>query len=331
VASVVVDGNESNAFSGDVVVGRLSDWDYQNYPWDFDDPTKFNSVRVRVKRTAERNGPVALFFANVFGVSSSPVEAVATARLEVGVVVGFNPPPGESAGLLPFAISEEEWDMAINRIDPDPNDDNPLPEPIDEFGLQRDEQNDVVMNSDGNPQVMEGADGIPEIFMYPQNQNGGGVQPGNFGTVDIGLADNSATTLSRQIEHGIEPWEIAHLNQQGVDLQLTANPNDGNEDYFDLNGDTGISSGIKSALQKIIGQCRIFMLYSYSNVGDTDAGNNVYFRIVRYVPAVILEVKLTGNPKYIRIQPSTCVDGTAVIDPNGTGPNVVFHPPRLVE
>lgn len=341
VVNVLVDRNEANDFSGEVYIGRLRTWGYQDYPWEDDDPYRFNSVRVKVRRTAERNGPVGLFFANIFGVSSSPVEAVATARIEIGRLTGFNPGEGENTGLMPFAVCVTEWEEKINGVDPVADDGQDAILGPDEFRIETDADGNTVMNAEGNPNVVAGADGIREVLMYPQSHGGGpnslpdiqacnantqsqgGVQPGNFGTVDIGHSGNSTSDLIRQILYGVSQADLDYMAGQGVDVNLTPENPD-----FDLNGDTGISAGMKTALERIIGQCRTVLLYNWVKHN----GNNAEFTIIRYQPIRIMEVKLTGFPKWVRIQPaSACMDPAAVIDQDDpTGPQA-FHPPRLIE
>ncbi|MEX2287853.1 MAG: pilus assembly protein TadG-related protein [Planctomycetaceae bacterium] len=303
-SSPLVDRNEGNAFDGDIVVGRLPSWSYQNYPWEFDDPLKYNSVRVHVKRTADRNGPVALFFANIFGIQSSPVESVATAIVQRGAI-GFNPGGGDgNTSLMPFAIRAEDW---INLID--------------NGGSQDD--NWAYSAESG---VTAGPDGIFEITMYPQSfpaggESSGGITPGNFGTVDIGNTNNATPDIIRQILDGVSAEDLAYHNG-GEDLVLY---DEGSS--FDLNGETGLSAGIKSALESIVGECRTVMLFTEVE----GPGNNAMFTIVRYVSIKIMKVQLTGNPKYITVQPSFCLDGSAIIDPSGEVQNFVVLPPRLIE
>src|SRR5436309_28520 len=68
-----------------------------------------------------------------------------------------------------------------------------------------------------------------------------------------------------------------------------------------LQGDTGISAGVESDLQSIIGQARIIPLYSQV----TGNGNNAQFTIVKFVGVTILEVNLNGSTtsKHVTIQP----------------------------
>jgi len=299
----VLDRNNSNSPEGDIVLGRLPDWSYQNYPWEYDNPLRYNSVRATVRRTEAQNGAVNLFFANIFGVSESPVQSVATAIMERGAIGFDTSGGGGNTTLIPFAILEADWvDLIDNGNGPD----------------------DMGFNDETNT-VYESGDGLPELTMFPQSFPAGGeetgVTPGNFGTVDIGSNNNATPDIIRQILHGVSAEDLAHHND-GADLVLFDE-----ESSFDLNGETGLSAGIKSALEQVIGQCRTMMLFSTA----VDPGNNATFTIVRYVSARIMKVQLTGNPKFVTIQPSFCMDGTAIIDPDGEVNNFIVRPPRLIE
>ncbi len=76
--------------------------------------------------------------------------------------------------------------------------------------------------------------------------------PGNRGTVDIGGANNSTADIARQIVHGISADDLIEL---GKPLVLA------NDGKMTLNGDTGISAGVKDELASIIGQTRIIPIF----------------------------------------------------------------------
>ncbi len=78
-----------------------------------------------------------------------------------------------------------------------------------------------------------------------------------------------------------------------------------------LNGHTGVSAGVESDLQSIIGQTRIIPLYSSVN-GN---GHNAVYTIVRFVGVTIVDVNLQGSKstKHITIQPAF------VLEPNTIG------------
>ncbi len=85
--------------------------------------------------------------------------------------------------------------------------------------------------------------------MFPQGTG----SPGNRGTVDIGSSNNSTADIARQIVHGISPSDFAQL---GGKLEF----DDSGKLY--LNGDTGISAGVKDELASIMGQPRIIPIFS---------------------------------------------------------------------
>ncbi len=69
-----------------------------------------------------------------------------------------------------------------------------------------------------------------------------------------------------------------------------------------LNGDTGISAGVKDDLAAIIGQTRIIPIFE-SVSGN---GNNAMYTIVQWAGVRILDVKLTGSmsSKKLIVQPA---------------------------
>ncbi len=253
---------------GDTVVGQLP------YPFSsasamsFDDPTRFNAVRVRVRKAGANNGDVPLFFARILGVNGCAMEEEATAAFLDGFD-GFRViTPGDCVDFLPIALDEGSWLDAVNGIGPD--------------GYSWDPATRSICQTN---------DGVKEVNLYP---NGVGV-PGNRGTVDVGSNNNSTADIARQILHGVS---YDDLQYHGGCLALD------NEGKLYLNGDTGISAGVKDELASIVGQKRMIPLFR-TVVGP---GNNATYTIVGFGAVRILYVKLTGSPssKQVLVQP-TCM------------------------
>ncbi|MFN0135339.1 MAG: hypothetical protein ACKVS9_04385 [Phycisphaerae bacterium] len=82
-----------------------------------------------------------------------------------------------------------------------------------------------------------------------------------------------------------------------------------------LNGDTGLSAGIKDGLEAIKGQPRAIPLFDQVN----GPGNNSYFRVVGFGGIRIMNVRLTGamRSKQVIIQLAFVVDDAVLPD----GPN----------
>jgi len=264
-ASPSVDLNKPNSSSGDVVVGHLADPTDPNCAMDFSDPGRFNAVQVRVRRTSSQNGEVPLFFARIFGTQGKSVEAQATAAL-LNNFEGFEPPEdGSNLPLLPFALDVATWKGMLAGGGTD--------------GWK--------FNSDTG-KVSPGSDRVREVNLYPQGTG----SPANRGTVDIGPSNNSTADIARQILRGVTQ---ADLDYVGGELRF----NSRGELY--LNGDPGISAGVKNELAAIIGQPRIIPIFS----SVKGPGNNAQYTIVEFAGVRICEVVLTGNSKRVIIQPAS--------------------------
>jgi hypothetical protein len=252
-----------------------------------------NAVQVRVRKAAGLNGEVSLFFARVLGMDSASVQAVATAALLTNIR-GFRiPSSGENLGILPFALDEETW-IALKE---------------DHVGTD-----DWDWNTQTG-QLRPGMDGILEVNLFPQGTG----SPGNRGTVDIGPSNNSTADLARQITDGITAEDLEYI---GGKLEL-------NEDGFlYLNGDTGISAGMKDELASIIGQPRTILLFR-EVIGN---GNNATYTIVGFAGIRITDVKLTGSmsSKHVTVQPANNLMNGAIPATGDQRSHFVYSPVWLV-
>ena len=252
-----------------------------------------NAVQVRVRKSAELNGEVPLFFARAMGMDGLSMQAVATAALLTNIRGFRAPSSGENLGVLPFALDEETWIALIE----------------DHVG------------TDGwtwNPQTGEveaGADGVLEVNLFPQGTG----SPGNRGTVDIGPSNNSTQDLARQITDGITAEDLEHI---GGKLELNE------EGFLYLNGDTGISAGMKDELASIIGEPRTILIFREVN-GN---GNNATYTIVGFAGIRITDVKLTGNmsSKHVTIQPAITLSDGAIPETGDQISHFVYSPVWLV-
>ncbi|MCD4727083.1 MAG: hypothetical protein K8R46_05455, partial [Pirellulales bacterium] len=248
--------------------------------------------RVRVRRTADINGEIPTFFARVVGVNFSSGEAEATAAF-VDNFSGFGLPPGENLMVLPFAMDKQTWDALMDGN----ADDN--------------------WTWDEDQGITSGSDGVLEANLFPQSTG----SPGNRGTVDIGASNNSTRDLARQIVDGVNQTDLDHI---GGKLEL------GPDGTLELNGDTGISAGMKNELASIRGKPRIIPLFD----SVTGNGNNATYTIVGFAGVRVMDVKLTGRMrnKRVIVQPARVqvYGGTPAPD----GPPIsdyIYSPVRLVQ
>ena len=261
-------GRALDLANSDIVFGRLDLTAGPDGTMTFTDPTRFNALQITVRRNADQNGEVALFFARVLGRQTAPVQATATAAFSDNIS-GFTTPGTASTTLpiLPFAMDKYSWDQMV-------------------AGNASDN-----WKWDASAQkVTSGQDNAREVNLYPIGTG----SPGNRGTVDIGNPNNSTADLSRQIRNGINASDMAWMPGGKLDLSATGT--------LLLGGDTGMSNGIKDDLAAIIGQTRVIPLFT--NVGGN--GNNAEYTIVQFVGIRVMAVNLTGNPssRYVMVEPA---------------------------
>ena len=251
-----------------------------------------NAVKVTLRRDASANGELPLFFGALTGRCTQSLQVSATAAMFQSISGFYVPDSGESVDILPIALDMETWLSAVEGT-----------------------TSDHYQYQDG--EVTVGADGQFEANLYPQGTG----SPGNRGTVDIGGEDNSTNDLARQVLHGISRQDLLDL---GKPLEFD------NAGELMLNGDTGISAGIKDELATLIGQVRIIPIYTHV-FGN---GNNATFTIVRWEGVRILDVKLTGKKetKRVIVQPQKILARNARVDHDGsTFSTHLFTPVILVE
>lgn len=267
----------SSSSAGDVKFGYLSSPSAAQIS--SDNTLPFFGVRVKVQRTADKNGEIPFFFGRIFGDVGRGMTTSATAVM-AKQIKGFQLDGGSSSTLdmLPFALDEVTWNqlMAGNASD----------------SFSFDPQTGAVRS---------GSDGVQEVNLYPQGTG----SPGNRGTVDIGGANNSTSDIARQIVHGISSGDLAAL---GKPLTL-------DNGALTLNGDTGISAGVKDELASIIGKKRIIPIFS-SVSGN---GNNATYTITKWVGVRVLNVQLTGkmSSKAVVVQPAPMISQNAIISTSG--------------
>jgi hypothetical protein len=290
----------------DVRFGRYQ-WDEGSNSWGKHwNETPYNMAEVTFRRnvtgansasSTAGDGPLDLFFAPVFGTKRAGTQVASTAALLPAVGFKIVAGSGLATSILPIALDVETWDALID-------------------------QNVGSDNYSFNPSsgsVTSGGDGIREVNLYPNGS--ANLPPGNRGTVDIGPTNNSTADLTRQILYGTNEADLAALAAQGVELNWDDGP-------ITLNGDPGLSAGIKDELETIKGQPRALPIFS----AVSGPGNNAMYTIVKFVGVRIMFVQLTGKPtsKKVIIQPAPLVDATAVTGNQVIRNDTMFGPASLI-
>jgi hypothetical protein len=246
-----------------------------------------------LRKNASINGQVPYFFARVFGLTGQTLEEEATAGLLLDVKGFKAPSDGGNLGILPYALDLQTWD-----------------------GLIANSGADAYRWNTQTKQVEPGSDGLVEVNLFPQGTG----SPGNRGTIDIGGSNNSTADIARQILDGISPSDLAH---HGGKLEFDA------DGKLPLNGDTGISAGVKDELASIMGQPRIIPIFSTVS-GN---GNNANYTIVKWQGIRIMNVTLTGSmsQKNVMIQIAPVLTKGAIPSPTVGTSSYVYSPVILVK
>lgn len=275
-------------------------------------PTRpYNAARVTVNRDKDHTGgPLKLFFAAVFGRSTTDITATATTVMAMGTAKVKGNSGNRRGGLLPFTYQVDDWNAFINA-----NKTGSVDVPGRSSITVSDNYN---VNNEGTPpsNVTSGSDNKLETKLFPDRTTSG-----NFGTINFttSKSGNSTSVLRDLIQNGPATSDWADL--PGILKATSGSP-------VNVNGDPGISAGMESAVESIIGQPRILPLYKTV----TGTGNNTFYSIVGFVPITIVAVDLNGGSKHITIQPRVAnlqdlIDGSNRLDFDITptsNPNSLF-------
>lgn len=276
-ASPVVNANTSNQAGGQVLVGFLDPTNptatlNTSSSWS----SLYNSVQVTILRDASHGGPVPTVFAQLMGFKGSDMTVSSTATAQTYSINGFRAVGSLNANLLPIVLDKDTWLSMMTRSTTD----------------------QYTYDSSTNT-VTSGADGVYESLLYPASSG----SPGNWGTIEVGVSNNSASILSSQIQNGITPSQLSTYPNNTIELDPTQNP-----PSITFSGNPGISAGIKSSLEAIIGKPVAVPIYDEAG-GN---GSNAWYRVVAFQPARVLALDFQGNPKYLIIQPCLLNDRTAI-------------------
>jgi hypothetical protein len=293
--AMTVDTNPSNDPGGDVVFGYIADFKDSQCAFQTDNPTAYNAVQIRLHKNSSVNGEVPYFFARIFGLEGQVLNTEAVAGI-VRDVRGFEAPAdGSNVDLLPYTLDLDTWNDLISG-----------------------NSTDNYRWNDVTEQVESGADGWVEVNLFPQGTG----SPGNRGTVDIGPSNNSTADIARQILDGIAPADFQALASQGRSLEFDA------EGKLYLNGDTGISAGVKDELTAIQGQPRVIPIFESVTLN----GNNAEYTIVKWQGVRIMGVNLTGSmsQKHVSIQVAPVLTSGVIPSPTSGSSKYVYSPVVLV-
>lgn len=284
-------------------------WNSQTEKWEeiWGSPP-YNLVEVTLRRHAADGTKLPLFFGSVLGTNHANVGA--TARAAFQTVGGFYLPRGSSAKLmvLPITVDLQSWEYYLGVLaGRKANGSNGFPVLYDKYRCDK-----------KTGQVTTGPDGILEFNIYPDTDNS--LPPGNRGTVDLGSPNNSTTDLVRQIREGLNDYDLSFFPNYRISWE---------NGPVIVNGDTGLSAGIKDALNDIQGQTRSIPIFInvYGN------GNNAMFEVVKFSGVRVMHSLLTRSPayKHVLIQPENISEPLSLPGTTPVASDSILTPPRLIQ
>jgi Flp pilus assembly protein TadG len=112
--------------------------------------------------------------------------------------------------------------------------------------------------------------------------------PGNWGTIDIGSGSNSSADLVAQIDQGLRQVDLDQLYAN----QLISSPDRIDcQEVMTLNGDTGLSSGIKDSVREATGLRKLVPIFGTM----AGSGGNLDFTIVKWGVVELAGSHWAGN------------------------------------
>lgn len=126
--------------------------------------------------------------------------------------------------------------------------------------------------------------------------------PGNWGTVDVGNTNNSTADISNQIEHGLRQSDLDALAADG---RISSSESIRTSEPLQLQGETGMSAGMRSAVQAIHGEVRYLPIFDKVQ----GSGNTAEFNIVGWGVVEVVDSNWNGNNHtWLRVEKTTTYD-----------------------
>jgi hypothetical protein len=216
------------------------------------------------------------------GFSGGSLNVSSTATVTNNTISGYKSVNGLSANLLPIVLDVTTYKAMMAGV-----------------GTVTGAATDQYSYDPVTKTVSNGPDGVAESVLFPVASG----NPGNWGTIKVGVSNNSTSTLAAQIQYGITPGQLATFPNGTIALDTTLTP-----PSITFGGNPGISAGIKSALDAIIGNPVTIPIYDLTG-GN---GNNAWYRVIAFAPVRVMAVNFQGNPKYVVVQPALLTDPTAL-------------------
>jgi Flp pilus assembly protein TadG len=270
-----------------------------------------NTVKVTMRLDSSANGALKLFFAPVFGMTSTNVTATAAATIYTASVNDFSS-SGGNAPVLPMTLDMNAWNTFVTN----------------------------GKSSDGT--IHTGSNGAPQLEVYPSPN----LASGNFGMLSLDDSSNSASTIRDWIDNGISASDLSTLHSNHLlpsSLTATVDTEWKGAPGFkasDLNELTVGQSFLMPLFQPVVSTSGASYQATADSTGPAAGkgaghGNNTYYDIVGFVAVQISQVDKSSDAY---VQPVGMISSTFLYDltsvaPAGTTSSLTttFTTPKLTQ
>lgn len=270
-----------------------------------------NTVKVTMRLDSSANGKLKLFFAPVFGMTSTDVRVTAAATIYTASVNDFSA-SGGNAPVLPMALDMNAWNTFVTN----------------------------GKSSDGT--IHTGSNGAPQLEVYPSPNNASG----NFGMLSLDDSSNSASTIRDWIDNGISSSDLSTLHSSHllptaltatVDTEWKGAPGFKASDLNELSVGTNF---LLPLFQPVVSTPGASYQATGGSTGTGQAGNsghgsNTYYDIVGFVAVQISQVDKSSDAY---VQPVGMISSNFLYDltsvaPAGTTSSLgtTFTTPKLTQ
>ena len=243
-----------------------------------------NTIQVIVRRDGVANGPLGLFFARIFGMSSIDITATARATTYSGTVSSLKAIAGVNAHVLPVALDYKIWDTFYK----------------------------TGVSPDGTIHINP-TNQTPQLHVYPYPGNA----PGSFGLLDLGPPSNFVPAFRDWIDNGTTPNDISYLLSNNLMPVSMDSPKD-------WKCGPGLKDTLIQPFRSVIGEPNLLPLFKAVQYPDASngftyqaaalQGQSALYQIVGFVGITVSEAAPgNGSNLSISIQPCAITDPTAVL------------------
>lgn len=243
------------------------------------------SVLVTARSDRRNGNAVGLFFPFLTGQPTANIQVRAEASIN-NAVIGVRPLDNAPAPMWPLGVLESHLD----------------PRRLDTWLIQiegRAGADNYGFNHETN-EVVEEADGLPEILLFAPDDGDDDDRPCNMTLVDIGTGLDAAS-VERQFEHGVS-WQ--DLQDFGSEFVL------GTDHEQMLAAITDFRGGPESRIEQLAGQSRIIVLYRELTPAEDEPLGRVL--ATRLAAGRIMRASSVAGGMEIVLQPSVVTTRTAL-------------------